>query len=257
MHEAWARLAEHKAGVVGLFFILMLIVTAVAAPLLSGHDPAALSNDVMAPPSRAHWFGTDELGRDVFAGMSQGVQVSLTVGFVAALAASVLGTDPGFTSTATDDFVPLATSACVGAANDTVTGAPTAEYYENEVVTRMYRMRASAKDIGAFEHDTMGPGIGPYGSDGGVTAPGDAGTGGQGDGGTVTASDGGTVTGRDGGTESLDGSATTGDGGKGSSGSSGGCGCRMGAAGGAVGGTAWVLALVGLAWRRRRSPPSA
>ena len=91
MREAWARLAEHKAGVVGLLFIVMLIVAAVAAPLLSGHDPAALSNDVMAPPSGAHWFGTDELGRDVFAGMSQGVQVSLTVGFAAALAASIVG----------------------------------------------------------------------------------------------------------------------------------------------------------------------
>ena len=91
MREAWARLAEHKAGVVGLFFILMLIVAAVAAPLLLPHDPAALSNDVMARPSWEHWFGTDELGRDVFAGMSQGVQVSLTVGFAAALAASILG----------------------------------------------------------------------------------------------------------------------------------------------------------------------
>ena len=91
MREAWARFAEQKAGVAGLLFIGLLVVAGITAPLLLSHDPAALSNDVMAAPSRAHWFGTDELGRDVFAGMSQGVQVSLTVGFAAALAASVLG----------------------------------------------------------------------------------------------------------------------------------------------------------------------
>jgi hypothetical protein len=178
------------------------------------------------------------------------------------LTGSVLGTDPGFTSVATDDFVPLATSACVGAANDTVMGLPVDEYYENEVVTRMYRARASAKDIGAFEHDTMGPGIGPYGSDGGIVTTGDAGTGGHGDGGTVTGSDGGTVTGSDGGTvgsdggvESPDGAAGPGGGAKfvDGNGSSGGCGCRVGVASGAAGGCAWALALAGLAWRRRRA----
>jgi len=91
MREAWARLAEHRAGLVGLVFIALLVVAGIAGPFVLSHDPAALSNDVMLAPSRAHWFGTDELGRDVFAGMSQGVQVSLTVGFAAALAASVLG----------------------------------------------------------------------------------------------------------------------------------------------------------------------
>jgi peptide/nickel transport system permease protein len=91
MREAWKRFAEHRAGVVGLAFIALLIVAGIAAPFVLGHDPAALSNDVMVAPSGAHWFGTDELGRDVFAGMNQGVQVSLTVGFAAALAASVLG----------------------------------------------------------------------------------------------------------------------------------------------------------------------
>ncbi len=176
------------------------------------------------------------------------------------LTGSVLGADPGFTAAATDDFVPLATSACVGAANDTVTGLPTDEYYENEVVTRLYRVRGSAKDIGAFEHDTMGPGIGPYGSDGGIVTTGDAGGGGKGDGGIVTGSDGGTVSGSDGGmvgsdggVESPDGAAGPGDGGKFVQGEgSYGCGCRFGAASGAAGGV-WGLALAGLALRRRRA----
>lgn len=91
MREAWRRFAENRAGIVGLAFILALVVVAIAVPLLSGHDPGAISDDVMVAPSGVHWFGTDELGRDVFAGMSQGIQVSLTVGFAAALAASTIG----------------------------------------------------------------------------------------------------------------------------------------------------------------------
>ena len=91
MREAWARFAEHRAGVVGLVFIGLLVVAGAIAPFVLSQDAAALSNDVLAAPSWSHWFGTDELGRDVFAGMTQGVQVSLTVGFAAALAASVLG----------------------------------------------------------------------------------------------------------------------------------------------------------------------
>ena len=77
-----------------------------------------------------------------------------------------------------DDFTLAPASACIGAADTNIGGLPTAEYYENEVVTRMYRVRASALDLGAFEHTTTGAGIGPYGSDGGITSPGDASTGG-------------------------------------------------------------------------------
>jgi hypothetical protein len=165
------------------------------------------------------------------------------------LTGSVFGTDPGFNNAASDDFVPLATSPCVGAANDAVAGLPVDEYYENEVVTRMYRVRASAKDIGAFEHDTTGPGIGPYGSvDGGVVTGGDSGTP---DSSTRDSGSGGHGS-KDGGTASDDGSAPTGDGGAGAPSKSSGCGCRLGAGAGDAGGGAWLVACVGLAYLFKR-----
>lgn len=91
MREFWLKFAGHRFGLAGLVFIVALIVLAVIYPFIVPYDPAAISNDIMMGPSARHWLGTDDLGRDVFAGMCQGIQVSLTVGFAAALASSVLG----------------------------------------------------------------------------------------------------------------------------------------------------------------------
>ncbi|MGO8998088.1 MAG: MYXO-CTERM sorting domain-containing protein, partial [Polyangiaceae bacterium] len=194
------------------------------------------------------------------------------------LTGTVFGTDPGFNDAASLDFVPLATSSCVGAANATVSGLPVDEYYENEVVTRMYRVRATANDIGAFEHDTTGGGIGPYGDAGGITVVGDGGSTGGGDGGTINGGgdsgggpisagdDGGIGLGEDGGIGSGSGSGggsgsssggngADSDGGVAGTGStSSGCSCHAGATTAmAGGGGAWLLGLIGLLHRRRRS----
>lgn len=72
-------LAASGALVVGL-----LLLSALAAPLLATHDPHA--QDLAArllPPSGEHWLGTDQFGRDVYSRMLYGARVSLSVGFVA------------------------------------------------------------------------------------------------------------------------------------------------------------------------------
>jgi hypothetical protein len=79
------------------------------------------------------------------------------------LAASVRSAAPGFTSLAGKDFTPAAGSALIGAASQAVSGLPDREYYRDETLGRLYRLRASARDIGAFESTTAGPAIGPYG----------------------------------------------------------------------------------------------
>ncbi len=79
------------------------------------------------------------------------------------LSASVTSSSPGFTDASGYDFTLASGSACIGAADATVMGLPLDEFYENETVTREYRVRATANDLGAFEHDTTGAGIGPYG----------------------------------------------------------------------------------------------
>jgi hypothetical protein len=190
---------------------------------------------------------------------------------------SVFGTDPSFANAGSLDFVPLAASAAVGAADDTVSGLPVDEYYENDTVTRMYRARATAKDIGAFEHTTTGPGIGPYGADGGsVVTLGDAGTGAGNDSGGPSGGDSGTSThgdaggsardaggghASDGGARGADAGRGAGDAGRGSSAdaapggsprSGGGCSCEVANVVGDTGGFAWALGFVGWALRRRR-----
>lgn len=84
------RLAEHPSGLVGGAFILLLLVLALTAGMLP-LDPHSLSNESTQPPSAQHLLGTDELGRSVAAGVVHGTRVSLTVGFFAALVATVIG----------------------------------------------------------------------------------------------------------------------------------------------------------------------
>jgi uncharacterized protein (TIGR03382 family) len=80
------------------------------------------------------------------------------------LAASIFSVDPGFNDPAANDFTLASGSACIGAASASVPGLPDREYYRDETLTREYRNRLTTADLGAFEHTTTGPGIGPYGS---------------------------------------------------------------------------------------------
>jgi MYXO-CTERM domain-containing protein len=98
------------------------------------------------------------------------------------LTASVVGADPMFKNGAGGDFTLAAGSSAIGAAMATAAGAPDREYYRDETVTRMYRARAAANDIGAFESTSTAAPVGPYGppsptSDGGSDAAGPVKTG--------------------------------------------------------------------------------
>jgi peptide/nickel transport system permease protein len=81
----------HRAGQVSSAFIVLLAAVGVLAPWLTSDDPNRLGEAIMQPPSWTHPFGTDDLGHDVLAGVIWGIRVSLTVGFLSALAASLLG----------------------------------------------------------------------------------------------------------------------------------------------------------------------
>jgi len=64
----------------GCAMLLLFVLCAAAAPLLAPHDPAKLDLGArLLPPSAAHWFGTDELGRDVLSRTVYGARISLTV----------------------------------------------------------------------------------------------------------------------------------------------------------------------------------
>jgi hypothetical protein len=192
------------------------------------------------------------------------------------LTGSVMGADPKFANAAQNDFTLAAGSTAIGAALTSIVGLPDHEYYRVETVTRQYRVRATAKDMGAFESTTQGPGISPTGgaatggtggSTGGATAATSSGSGGTG--GTATsaivASGGATIAGgtsagagttaspagggvASGGTTAAT-SATT-------AGGKSGCGCRL--AGVESSTTPWgeLLVLGALLTRKRRRRPA-
>ena len=91
--DAWARLRRNRAAVAAALFLLVMSLLAVFAPWLPFlGDPAAQDLAKGAtPPSLAHWFGTDELGRDVFARVLFGGRISLMVGLVGTLVSLLIG----------------------------------------------------------------------------------------------------------------------------------------------------------------------
>ena len=79
-------------GAAGGAVMLAILLTAVFADQLQTHDPIATdAAATLAPPSRAHWFGTDHLGRDIYSRIVHGARVSLAVGVASTLFGSVLG----------------------------------------------------------------------------------------------------------------------------------------------------------------------
>jgi peptide/nickel transport system permease protein len=76
--RGWLQLRTNGLAMVGLVTVLVMIVASLAAPLIAPQDPGA--QDLagrLAAPSAAHWFGTDELGRDLFSRVLYGGRITL------------------------------------------------------------------------------------------------------------------------------------------------------------------------------------
>jgi peptide/nickel transport system permease protein len=94
--RAGRRLLRRKAAMVGLAVVLFFIVLAVFAPWLAPYDPVATSwSAVRKAPSAAHWFGTDELGRDVLSRVIWGTRASLMAGVVSVCITLLIGVPIG------------------------------------------------------------------------------------------------------------------------------------------------------------------
>ena len=94
--RALRRLFKRKGAVVGLAVIAVFILMALLAPLVAPYDPIATSwTLVRKPPSALHWFGTDELGRDVLARVIHGARASLLAGAIAVTIALGVGVPLG------------------------------------------------------------------------------------------------------------------------------------------------------------------
>ena len=100
------RLFKRKGAVVGMVVIATFIVLALFAPLLVPYDPVATSwTLVRKAPSPLHWFGTDDLGRDVFARVVYGARASLAAGVISVGIALSIGVPFGVLSGYRGGFV--------------------------------------------------------------------------------------------------------------------------------------------------------
>ena len=71
---------SNPLAVIGFAIVLLLVIVAAFAPYIATHDPIAQQlTEALKPPSSAHWFGTDELGRDIFSRVVYGARITLYI----------------------------------------------------------------------------------------------------------------------------------------------------------------------------------
>ena len=94
--RAWRRLKRRRGALLGLAVVLLFIAMAVFAPWFGLQDPVATSwGAIRKAPSAAHWFGTDEIGRDVLSRVVWGTRASLLAGLVSVSISLLLGVPIG------------------------------------------------------------------------------------------------------------------------------------------------------------------
>jgi peptide/nickel transport system permease protein len=110
--EIWLRLKWNKTAMLGLIIVGLMIGLALFADVIADYDTVVIKQNVaerLQGPSREHWFGTDEFGRDIFARIVHGSRISLVVGVVAVFIALVtggsLGAIAGFFGSRVDNII--------------------------------------------------------------------------------------------------------------------------------------------------------
>jgi ABC-type dipeptide/oligopeptide/nickel transport system permease subunit len=101
---------KNRTALVGFCAVFLLVVVAVAAPLVTPFDPYAMNlDDQFLEPSGKHWFGTDRFGRDLFTRVIYGARISLLVGlvpsFITVFLGGFLGIISGYTGGRTDFWI--------------------------------------------------------------------------------------------------------------------------------------------------------
>lgn len=90
--DAWRRLLKNKLAVVGMIIILIFILFAIFADILAPYDPNYQDLTAMyQSPSSQHWFGTDNLGRDILSRIIWGARVSIPVGLLCVAVSLTIG----------------------------------------------------------------------------------------------------------------------------------------------------------------------
>jgi len=115
------RLRRRRAAIVGLAVVVGFILLALFAPWISPYDPLQTSwSAVRKAPSAAHWFGTDEIGRDVLSRVIWGTRASLLAGLVSVCISLVCGVPIGLLA----GYVGGATDALISRMTDAMLACP-------------------------------------------------------------------------------------------------------------------------------------
>ena len=95
--EIWRRYKKNKAAMVGLVILIFIILIAVFADVIVPYEKCIeqVGSERLQGPSAAHWFGTDDLGRDLFARVIHGSRYSLLIGVSTSLMALAAGASLG------------------------------------------------------------------------------------------------------------------------------------------------------------------
>lgn len=115
-YTAWLRLQRRPSALIGLTVVIAFILMAIFAPYISPQDPIATSwGAIRKAPSAAHWFGTDEIGRDVLSRVIWGTQASLMAGVISVSISLLIGVPigllAGFVGGAVDAIISRITDA--------------------------------------------------------------------------------------------------------------------------------------------------
>ena len=97
--DAWIRLQANRLATISLFFFIFISILTIIGPevISTSYEDQDLNN-TFAKPGSTHFFGTDNLGRDLFARVLHGGRISLAVGFLATAVSLVIGVAYGMTS---------------------------------------------------------------------------------------------------------------------------------------------------------------
>ena len=89
--EVFLRFSQNKLAIVGVWILAIVILLAIFVPIFSPYSYREQLGVFNAAPSAAHWFGTDDLGRDIFVRVWQGARISLFIGITAAVIDLIIG----------------------------------------------------------------------------------------------------------------------------------------------------------------------
>ena len=108
--ESFQRFCKNKVAVVSALILIGLIVICFIAPLITSYDPEKqVLSERLLSPSLKHWWGTDQYGRDIFTRCVYGCRVSLSVGIISQLIATIIGyfmgVTAGYVGGKTDDAI--------------------------------------------------------------------------------------------------------------------------------------------------------